>query len=302
MLSVQTIRKLLNGGGTVAGVKGLRKAIAELESELDAHRLELDQMPAKCADEAMADDAEKAIEAMHARENHLYAALEVGEARLGRLRERLNELTISDRTKEYIERRDAIIVAAEKFISAVRPAHEAIVELNALREQFYGAGFAVDVANIPIAPALVNLFDPEQMQIEMFARAIEQYRMTAPNTPLRKSSSAAPGAPRVLPDPIIPHGEPTHGVRLFPPPAIPDAAKRVVAPRVQRQRAPLPEKPVAGEVRCRVIHSGYPDPKAAGPAGYLLTGEQVDLPAEIARAAVERGALEFVANESEQRP
>ena len=152
MALAKTIRSLLNGGGTAAGVKGLRKAIAEIESELDGHRRELDQIPAKRADAALADDAEKAIEALRARENQLYNALEVGEVRLGHLRERLNELTRDDRQKDFTARRAAIIEASENAVAAVRSLHEAAANLVALRTSATAAGFEDEVREFRSCP------------------------------------------------------------------------------------------------------------------------------------------------------
>ena len=58
MLSAEKIGNLLNGGATAAAI---RAAIGEIESELDAYRPELDQIPARRGEAAFAANPEKEL-------------------------------------------------------------------------------------------------------------------------------------------------------------------------------------------------------------------------------------------------
>jgi len=126
MLSAEKIGKigkLLNGGATAASIK---KAIAEIEGELDAHRLELDEIPARRDGAALKDNAEKEIGLLRDREQVLYDSLEVGEARLSKLRERLNELTAAESKTDPIEHGKTI--GESDHLAFLSPARRALAE------------------------------------------------------------------------------------------------------------------------------------------------------------------------------
>ena len=125
MLLPKKIRSLLNGGAAAAGVEGLKSAIETISAEAAAFRCELAEIPARRGQAALADDAVMAMASLKAREDELYAALEVAEIRLAALREKLPEQT-DFRRRDRIEhhRREA----REKFealASALRAACDA---------------------------------------------------------------------------------------------------------------------------------------------------------------------------------
>ena len=248
----KTIRSLLNGGGTAAGVKGLRKAIAEIENELADHRRELDQViPAKRTEAALGDDAEKTIEALRAREDQLYNLLEVGEVRLGRLRERLNELTRDDRAKDFTARRAAIIEASDRVALTIRAVHEAAVSLIATREAAASAGFASEVQQIPLMPFVVNIVDPLPL-LDPFELAMAHYRETAPI--LRTPASPAPTGNRfgktefgAIADPKMTGGAAPHPVQLF------QGAQDWQPPAARHRAAKAPASPAPPRAHCSTI-------------------------------------------------
>src|SRR5579863_2271649 len=83
IMLAKKIRSLLNGGAAQAGVKGLQEAISATEAEMAAYRRELAEIPGKCADAALADDGAAEVLALRAREEMLYAQLEVAETQIG---------------------------------------------------------------------------------------------------------------------------------------------------------------------------------------------------------------------------
>jgi hypothetical protein len=309
MLLAKKIRSLLNGGGTVAGIRGLREAIGQIEAEMEAHRIELAEIPGRRNDAAFADDAEKERAALSAREEHLCAALDVAEIRIGRLRERLEELTAADREAELGKRREAILVAADNFVTALRATYSTFAELSKLRDEASAAGFRLDVQHIPIAPGLLNLTNPtgDQWPVENFAMLIEQYRKTASPVPLKPMAFA--DAPRpynmVMPtsfggvDPRI-EAEVGHGVghgrvalRQMPTPASSAVSPRGKAQPEQPARKARPPivlagPPAQGMVRCVVLKGGYPDAEGR----QLARGDQVDVAEEKVTSAIAHTAVE----------
>ena len=180
MLLAKKIRSLLNGGATVAGVKGLRDVIDTLEAEMAAHRAELGEMPRRRGDLALADDAEKELAALSAREDHLYRAIDVAQLRIERLRGRLAELTASDRQADFSARRDEIIAASATAAAAIREAHEKFRKAVELRENARAHGFEHEVNAVPLLPHIVNLADPSPA-LDPFELALVQYRSKSPN-------------------------------------------------------------------------------------------------------------------------
>jgi len=334
MLLAKKVRHLLNGGGDAAGVQGVRDMIRAIENSIVASRAEIAEIPRKRAEAVLSDDAEKSLYELSTREDALFVSIEVAQSRIEKLRARLDELTITERCKEFAERHVAVLAAAEKFIVAAHAAHAATTELNLCREQMHAARFAVELASIPLAPGLINLCDQHQSQLRMFEDAIAKYRKSAPKSPAIKATP-----PKISPvknfDPnvVIPHGAPKGPVALYqttgataegarltakflneggPPhfatarPAKQSSASRPSAappaavaqkPKpapMTREQRVLPERAPEGHRRCRVIRSGYPD--ADGKV--LLQGEIVDVVNDTANLAALNGAVEFVADEN----
>jgi hypothetical protein len=283
MLSAKTIRSYLNGGGSAAGVKGLKQAIDTIEAELLAHRAELDAIPAKRADAALADDAQKAVAALSDRENYLYGEVEIGEVRLGRLRARLAEVTIDERKADFTERRAAIVKASDEVAAAVRKAHEATIALVGLRESATAAGFASEVHGIPLPPLIVNLVDATPL-LDPFETAMAHYRKTAATLAPAQVPSASRG-------PSFSHTDAK--LRLAP------AGVIATAKAVHKPAAPAPsrpklrdlfnEQPREGERRVKILRSGYETPDGR----QCRTGDIVALPMKIAQSAVQHGSGEF---------
>src|SRR5690348_10467914 len=84
-------RKLLNGGAAVAGVEGLRQAIADLERTREAHCQELAGVPGKRADLLLADDYATALDALEIRERELYREIEKIDLQVAALKPKLAE-------------------------------------------------------------------------------------------------------------------------------------------------------------------------------------------------------------------
>jgi hypothetical protein len=267
LLSAKRIRSLLNGGAAEAGVKGLREAVTTLEAELQAHRVELDAIPGKRADVLLADDAEKELAALKNREDLLYASIEVSEARLSRVRARLNELTASERKVDLVDRRRKIVEAGEQLITAARGAQQAYRRYSELIEAAAAAGFRIDAAHFAQAPAILALHDPQHL--EHFVRPFEQYRASDLNAAPLKPAPQPPGPAIAFqhhPIPATPHADFNGGVRLCEVPAQLAPTKPAAAPpapeRLKVKRPPrpaLPETVPEGKVRCVVLKNEYPE-------------------------------------------
>lgn len=310
MVALERLKKLLNGGGKAAGPKALRIAITEIESEQAATRREIEQIPAKRAEATLADDAEKQIAKLRSRENELYDTLEISEGRLALLRERLNELIVDERQADVIEYRKQIFAKGEQLLTALRHAQTVFQEFILHRKAFAAAGFRVDAERAPLAPGIFNLAAGGQLQVELFEKALTAYYKTENDPPLKQIvTRVAPDFDHHFVTPleqvrVLPHGDMTHGVRLYETPAPPGDVKRVAAPlpatraqddvvtrfRKPRPQSPLPEVPLPGMVRCRVLKSGYPD----GEGRLLLYGDLIDVAEQVAFLAVANGAVEFV--------
>ncbi len=130
MLSAEKIGNLLNGGATAAAI---RAAIGEIESELDAYRPELDQIPARRGEAAFAANPEKEVATIRNREQSLYDAIELGEARLSRLWGRLNELTGESEAASIVNRET---IADAALSPARRALAEHLLRVAAARADF----------------------------------------------------------------------------------------------------------------------------------------------------------------------
>jgi hypothetical protein len=316
MLLPKKVRSLLNGGAAQAGVKGLQDAISALEADMAAHRRELAEIPGKCADAALADDGAAAVMALRSREEELYARLEVAEVQIGRLREKLQEQLDLRRSGLIEHHRREARAKFEKFVPLLAAAIDANDELRSAYESAareLGAGDARRL--VTNATFLLPGFTREM--IDHWAAATRRELESAAQTPppSRNRTPTPPTGPVHYPLPNIPHGDMPRRVALYQVPAPPgghvkpaaSAAKHAPAApgpgpthgKVARlPRAPLPETPPAGMVRCRVLKNEYPD--ADGKP--LARGDLVDVEAKLARRAVENNAIEFVDPDGEARP
>jgi hypothetical protein len=310
---MKKVRSLLNGGAAAAGVDGLQAAISSIEGELAAFRREVAEIPRRCGEAALADDGVAQTQALRARESELYAALEVGENQLARLREKLTELI-------NIKRRDRIAyhrAEARKAFEALVVALASAVEANEATGAVYEAA-ARELGGAD-AGRLIGRFT---FLLGGFVRELVVERWPAETRrELEAAAGLAPLAPSSLPQQPAgatrpfgagdleligrPKPRPTdslqHGLRLYDIPGGPKhspPAKTVAVAQGQFRtkrspRAPLPETPPIGTVRCVVRRDGYQDPVLGGPEGSLLNGDLVDVEKAAARSAVENGALEF---------
>jgi hypothetical protein len=246
---------------------------------------------ARRADLWSEDDAEKQLAELQSREDFLYNAVEIADARLTRLRARLNELTASERKADIVDRRRAIVEAGEKFIAAARGAQEAYAAYQAMIEAATASGFRLDMAFVPMAPGILSLVDP--LHIEYFERPFQQYRASDLTGPPLKPAPQPPGPAIAFqhhPIPATPHADFNRGVRLYEVPAQPaptKPAKAAAAPpapeRLKVKRPPrpaLPETVPEGKVRCVVLKNEYPDEQ-----GFPLSrGDLIDLDPEHRRS------------------
>ena len=318
MSPVEKIKEILNGGGKIAGVKDVRKAIGELVSDGKAYRRELEEIPAKRADAAWADEPTKAIAALRAREEELYDLLEVGEVRLVRLRERLNELTGTTRKAELIERRKAIAAAADLLVDALQKASESFQNFIAARERAGAAGFHADLQHAPVAPFLFNLVD-RQMLVE-FERGLAVFRTRLLDPPADTSarrgvpsgrafefdgaeSARAILAERGLVPPAPAIKSPANPAVAAPPVRSMPASSRVKcldpvtfsasgdAPSIPRKppRALFNDAAGEGERRVTIFREGYEAPDGR----QCRVGDVIALPLASAELVVKHGAGDF---------
>src|SRR4051812_37722009 len=145
---------LLNGGGTVAGVKGLETEVAALAIEMDGFRSEVGQIPARRALAITSDDNFAAtVEKLEARERELYRCLERAEFQKNALERRLEEIRAQElvphleryRTEvdEHVMALDrALVVAVAENAQLARLSNEAARELGPLAGKLYVGPFA----------------------------------------------------------------------------------------------------------------------------------------------------------------
>ena len=322
MLLAKKIRSLLNGGGTAAGVPGLREAIGMLEAEMEVHRAELGEIPARRGVAALADDAEKELAALTAREDHLYAAIEVAQHRVAALRERLDELTASDRQADFSKRRDAIVEASVVAAAGIRESHEKVAKLIELREAARADGFERDVNAIPLLPHIVNLADPAPA-LDPFELALDHYQQRKPEVvavlAARQPSGPKFGsgsyggtgfsdrhdrAPGSLAHPVVLNEAPASaaGRKLDADRSLPMVTGKdglslqrpqTLAPQPpqppKKQRRLYNEPAGNGKRRVRIDRSDYETPDGR----QCRVGDIVALPIEVAQSVVERGAGDF---------
>jgi hypothetical protein len=303
MILPKKIRSLLNGGAAQAGVKGLQEAIAAVEADMAGYQRELAEIPAKCADAALADDGPVAVRALRSREEELYAQLEIVEVQVGRLREKLREQLDLRRRGLIDHHRKQNLEAFEKFVPLSLAAIEANDEIRRAYEAAVRDLGAGDAARL-VTNATFQLpgFNWETLDhfVATVRRELEAAASTVPPS-LNRKSAPPPQHAKHGPLPIIPHGDLQHGVRLYQTPApagqaTPKAPSTKPAPgpahgKVARlPRAPLPEAPPAGMVRCRVLKNEYPDADGRP----LSRGDLVDVDVKIARRAVESNAIAFL--------
>lgn len=293
MLLPRKIRSLLNGGGAAAGPEGIAEAIRSIEAEMAEHRRELTVIPTKRADAALADDGPKVIAALKAREDELYAALEVCEIQINKLRQKLQEQTDLRRRGRIEYHREQTRAVFQKLDAALKAAVAANVEVTqifdaAARE--LGGNDAQRLIPILYYGGMVN---PEGYEIwRDFVRSmIDRAPAMVPAasspqanpTPKRSSMVGAvvldlwnPAPPLNPPPPGI-HG---HMVRLGDPPANPPA---------KPLRPLFDDVAGAGEQRVKILRTGYETPDGR----QCRNGDVVALPASIAQKVIEHGAGEY---------
>jgi hypothetical protein len=225
MLLAKKLQSLLNGGASTAGVEGLGAAIATLESAMALHRRELADIPGKCVEAALADDAVAATRALRSREEELYAALEVLTIQVGKLREKLAE-QINIRRRHRIEhhRREA----REKFEALALALRVACVANEAATAAFEAACGELGVADATALVSRADYLPPGAVVSEMVEhwqavvrRELEMASKTAPRSPTTTTKRTLPAVVSYEP---IPHGDVGKGgVALYQMPSRPAA-------------------------------------------------------------------------------
>lgn len=284
-LTLKAIRKLLNGGGTIAGLEGLRAAILAIEVEQDDLKRLANSFPAQPERAALEDDAEQKLLSLATREKETYARLEANDVRIARLRERLAEVTFADRSKQWDGERDALIQETADAVASLKQTSEKFRKIAEHRNRL-SRSFDRELRQIPVPGFIVNMLDtkPWLASIEQpLQRCREHPPILAPviARPPANGPAAFYGAGDAL--------RPVPKVSVTAPPprtatTAPPAAKPL--PTMRRRYNDVARE---GECRVLVMRPGYQTPDGR----QCSNGDIVSLPVEIADAAVKNGAVEY---------
>jgi len=247
-------------GHDAAAVRAAEAALARLADERTAAVAALASASARRRELLLADGTDESISALEADNDRHHRVLERLELIEGELLAALQQARVGARRAAWQAIHNEWNASVPEFCAAMREATRQFNRLLALRTRANNEGFASEAAATLEPPPWV-LTDPT---------LIDNFEVVA--------ERRAEGAPALAPAPA----PPVAARRVLPAPAPP--------PGPVRAKRTHPPAPVEGGVEVVVLRAGF----EAADGTSCDAGEKITLPAEIARRAAEKGAVDYV--------
>ena len=283
--------------GAIAVVKRAFTAntVAAIEAEIAACRGEAEVRRGEaneCRRVWLFATSQSEAEKIAGRRTEALRLVQRAEAELPHLEAQLAAAKAERQRKALGRHRSAIAALYPKLRRAIEEALRVQAEAIAAREAAIAElGEHTVGYNIPalafrgiLLPDLVQLWVDEQDRVWAAPRAIQPATNgdARRQGPAKAAGKAIVSASRSEAAPIVANGH-----------AGPDAATPQPRPRRQPRR---PGPPAAGELQVQLLRPGVEMPDGS----QTITGDRANVPAETAKALVERGAADFVSEESHQ--
>jgi hypothetical protein len=178
VLTAKKFASLLNGGASLAGVKGMASEIQALEAEMESARAELCTVPARRADLILQDDAAAQIDKLEARERELERLLERNSIQIDPLKKRLFELRRDELAPRIAHHQNTLSKIEQDIATAV----QVLIELNrSADEALKSACYELGDEGIPLMPVVHFGGSANELSLEIWAGNLERQREVIAN-------------------------------------------------------------------------------------------------------------------------